>query len=344
MASSSIHRTDRSPTRNGQSYRERDSGTVTPMTPRTPKTPMTSVPTSEYNAENYWDGVIDIPSTSWIFTMDELKNKTPSRRHRDEQKRLKFADELQKRCKGIFYLFNCCRQLRLSRSVALTAACYFHRFYMRRDMLSFHYFEIAAAALFIACKAEECRRRLGDIVKICSKLAFQGKVTEIIDEDSKIYWKWKDLLTNLEELLLEELCFEVTPDNPYKICSEVLDLQTEPNPEDDKVDEWKLKTRGIFGHCANFLECSARVPLVLLHDVRVLCGLGIIIGAHKEDAILPANLLNGDLQCNTDEVWKCYQELVEMGRMLAPLDPHFHVLTTVPKIARDEFVRVAHAA
>ncbi|KAG7753101.1 hypothetical protein KL911_003206 [Ogataea haglerorum] len=283
-------------------------------------------------SREYWDGLINVKTSNWKYTLEELQQGTPSRKKGSELKKVSFEDECQKRAKGIIYLFKCCRQLRLSRSVAMTASCYFHRFYMRRDMLSHHYFEVAATSLFIACKAEECRRRLADVVKVCAKTAMANS-QDPIDENSKIFWRWKDLMINLEEMLLETLCFEVTPSNPYKLCLSALKLEEDMPRETD----WLKRSKDLFIQCTNVYELTSRVPLVLLHEPNVIAMLGVVLSCAKDQSTkFPPEFVQ-ELGTDQEQVWACYQDLVALSRPLNSLEPPFQVLQYLPKLEYEQF-------
>lgn len=273
----------------------------------------------------YWDGVLDDFQSDWIYTFAQIHDESPSRRISDAAKRLGFSEECQKRAKGILYLYACCRQLKLSRSVALTASYYFHRFYMRRDFVTFHYFEIAATSLFIACKADECRRRLADLVKVCAGMALQGRVTSEIDENSKVYWRWKDVITNLEELMLEVLCFDMNPDNPYKLCMEALQVDFEEQTGSDE-------NRQIFMECTGLFEQISRLPVCLLFDSQTICALAVGMASKTgKPGFLEA------LGTDTDKVWRCYKAAIDLAARLTPLRPELQV--KLPPLTRDKLAQ-----
>ncbi|OWB57341.1 hypothetical protein B5S28_g3279 [[Candida] boidinii] len=66
--------------------------------------------------DQFWDGVVDIPNCDWLYTMEELKRKTPSRTS------VPFEEEIRRRSRGIAFIVKCCRELRLSRSIGFTAS------------------------------------------------------------------------------------------------------------------------------------------------------------------------------------------------------------------------------
>jgi protein BUR2 len=80
---------------------------------------------------------------------------------------------------------------------------------------------IAATALFLANKVEENCRKTKDIIIAVAKVA-QKNAKLIIDEQSKEYWRWRDSILTYEEVMLEQLTFDLMVDNPYRHLFELL--------------------------------------------------------------------------------------------------------------------------
>lgn len=67
---------------------------------------------------------------------------------------------------------------------------------------------IAATALFLANKTEENCRKTKDIIIAVAKVA-QKNAKLIVDEQSKEYWRWRDSILMFEEVMLENLTFDL---------------------------------------------------------------------------------------------------------------------------------------
>lgn len=278
---------------------------------------------------DYWEEVIDIPQTSWIFDFEEFENNTPSRK-----KGISFTDEITKRVKGITFIFNCCKQLRLSRSVGLTAATCFHRFYMCDDLMKYHYFEVAGTALFVACKSEECRRSLKDVVKVCARVA-SGK-PDVIDEESKVYWRWKDLMVKLEETMLFHLNFEVTPLNQYKLSMDALKIMDIVEEQNSISQEWNEKAKKLFGHCTYLFELFARIPICLLYSTNCICALVLVLACKKFDESLPTEFIRKEFDTSVEDIIKCYDSVMLLSLEVESLDKYFRILQFIPRATKDD--------
>lgn len=81
---------------------------------------------------------------------------------------------------------------------------------------------IAATALFLANKTEENCRKTKDIIIAVAKVA-QKNAKLVIDEQSKEYWRWRDSILTYEEVMLEQLTFDLMVDNPYHHLFKLLD-------------------------------------------------------------------------------------------------------------------------
>lgn len=280
---------------------------------------------------DYWNDVIEVPVNTWIFDIEQFEKDTPSRR-----RNVSFEDEVSKRVKGVAYIFNCCKQLRLSRSVGLTASTIFHRFYMVDDLFTHHYYEIGATSLFIACKSEECRRNLKDLVKVCAKIA-SGK-PDPIDEESKIYWRWKDMVVKLEESILEKLNFDVNPENPYRFTMDALGLETNtPSLVENKTtaEETKQMTE-LFGHCTFLFELISRLPICLFSSLNSICALVVILCSKKVNVTFPINYIKTSFHTTLEDVITCYNDVISLATEVETLDKYFRILSFIPRTSPSE--------
>lgn len=284
---------------------------------------------SSFNENDYWDGLVDVHVNNWLFDLDDFERETPSR-----NKGISFQDEVNKRVKGVAYIFSCCKQLRLSRSVGLTAAICFHRFYMFEDLVAYHYFEVAATALFVACKSEECRRNLKDVVKVCAKIA-SGK-PDPVDEESKIYWRWKDLLVKLEELLLEKLNFDVTPENPYRLAMEGLKLDATDSAKQTVDKEWEKQATNLFGNCTYMFELFSRLPICLFCSIDSICALAVVLSSKKLQVTFPVDFIKKGFNVEVEEVIQCYNDVISLATEVETLDKYFRILPYIPRTTHKE--------
>ncbi|KAK6586061.1 hypothetical protein PZA11_001118 [Diplocarpon coronariae] len=155
----------------------------------------------------------------WLFTEEELK-ATPSMCDG-----LDPAEERSRRAKGVNFIIQTGILLKLPQITIGVASTFFHRFFMRRSMVEkhggLHHYSIAATALFLATKTEECCRKTKEIVIAVAKVA-QKNASLIIDEQSKEYWRWRDAMLLYEELMLEVLTFDLVIKTPYSILFNAL--------------------------------------------------------------------------------------------------------------------------
>lgn len=164
-------------------------------------------------------------------------------------------EERSRRAKGINFIYQAGVMLDLPQITLWVAGVFFHRFYMRYSMelekggihhyvsvgtylasllraaslidileliCFFGYIQnIAATSLFLANKTEENCRKTKDIIIAVAKVA-QKNAKLIIDEQSKEYWRWRDSILTYEEIMLEQLTFDLMVDNPYRHLFELL--------------------------------------------------------------------------------------------------------------------------
>lgn len=114
---------------------------------------------------------------------------------------------------------------------------------------------IAATALFLANKTEENCRKTKDIIIAVAKVA-QKNVKLIVDEQSKEYWRWRDSILMYEEVMLENLTFDLMVDNPHIKLYELLGQLNVINNKGLRHAAWA------------FCNDSCLTPLPLLMDAR----------------------------------------------------------------------------
>ncbi|ODV89285.1 hypothetical protein CANCADRAFT_148493 [Tortispora caseinolytica NRRL Y-17796] len=186
------------------------------------------------NADVEYEG--GSPNTnSWLFTLDELHDRTPSRLDG-----ISYEGEVESRFKGINFIIMAASRLRLPHNTIFAASCYFHRFYIRKSFRKYHQYDIAATCLFIAAKSEETARRVKDVVIVCAKVA-QKNDSAVIDEQSKEFWRWRDMILFNELVVLETICFDLEVANPYDILQDfVAELKLEERSTDVCRSSWKF--------------------------------------------------------------------------------------------------------
>ncbi|KAJ7905465.1 cyclin-like protein [Mycena olivaceomarginata] len=179
----------------------------------------------------------------WLFPLSAL-HATPSN--------WSLEKELYDRARGIEFLFRLGSSLVLPTSAIMTAATWFHRFYMRFSMEDYHRQDVAASCIFLATKTEECGRKLRDVARIC-----QVKVTgREVAPDSKEVEQCQASILLTEEVLLEALCFDYVVESPH---SKLVDL-FDAHDQDIRVQE-----------CAwSFAHDSYRTILCLIYPPQII--------------------------------------------------------------------------
>ncbi|ODV95170.1 hypothetical protein PACTADRAFT_49915, partial [Pachysolen tannophilus NRRL Y-2460] len=151
----------------------------------------------------YWPSLIDVGTNSWIFSIPDILHTTPSR-----LEGIPLEDEIARRYKGILFILKVTRDLNLFHVTIYTSCVYFHRFFMRRSFKHYHHYEVAAAAIFLACKVQENRRGYKELIIPVARHSSKN-MNLVVDSNTKEYWKWKETIDRLEEKLMEVLCFDI---------------------------------------------------------------------------------------------------------------------------------------
>ncbi|KAJ5167866.1 uncharacterized protein N7482_003460 [Penicillium canariense] len=163
--------------------------------------------------------VVAAAQQKWIFSDDELE-RTPSRIDKIDREKEDYI-----RHRAVEFIWQVGMMLKMPPQTSQTATVFMHRFLMRYSLRGqypevaadlMHPKVIAAVALFVAFKVDETMRRMKDFVVACCRVAMK-QPDLVVDEQSKDYWKWRDLILQNESVMLEFLCFDLQLESPYRI-------------------------------------------------------------------------------------------------------------------------------
>ncbi|KAI9771661.1 MAG: hypothetical protein M1840_001876 [Geoglossum simile] len=220
------------------------------------------------------NSVLAAAESQWLFTEEELL-RTPS-----ILAGIAPEQERENRSKGVNFITQVGIMLKLPQLTLATASVYLHRFYMRYSMMerdgkpAYHYYAIAATAVFLASKVEENCRKMKELVVACCRVA-QKNANLAIDEQSKEFWRWKDTILYNEEILLEAMCFDLSLEPPYNTLFHFLVQFDEQNNRKLRNSAWA------------FLNDSHLTMLCLLYPSRTIAAASLYCAAkHCEVAFL----------------------------------------------------------
>ncbi|KAI9864293.1 MAG: hypothetical protein M1813_003211 [Trichoglossum hirsutum] len=212
--------------------------------------------------------------SQWLFSEEEL-SRTPS-----ILDGMPAEQERENRSKGVNFITQVGIMLKLPQLTLATASVFLHRFYMRYSMVekegrpTFHYYAIAATALFLATKVEENCRKMKELVVACCRVA-QKNTNLIIDEQSKEFWRWKDTILLNEEILLEAMCFDLSLEPPYNTLFRFLVQFHEQNNKKLRNSAWA------------FLNDSHLTMLCLLFPSRTIAAAALYCAAKHCEVAFP---------------------------------------------------------
>lgn len=180
---------------------------------------------------------------------------------------------------------------------------------------------VAAACLFLGCKAEEEARRIRDVINVSHMLNFTGRndgssdPPDNMDDSSTVsgkvvisesenppgldsrYWEAKEEIVATEQAVLRLLKFDVAVSHPYRAVLLVVDAlwsasRISMSPRPIITDAWKVLNRTVFtpealSHPAMSLSCAAILLAVeespgIKLPTRWWCAVGL-----SDDDILP---------------------------------------------------------
>ena len=220
-----------------------------------------------------------LAESQWLFTESELL-LTPS-----ILAGLSSQKERESRGKGVNFILQVGIMLKLPQITLATASVYLHRFFMRHSMVedkrdperpkpAMHYYSVAATCLFLASKVEENCRKMKELVVACVRVA-QKNPGKVVDEQDKEYWRWKDTILQMEDILLETLCFDLTLEPPYKTLFALLCYLGEENNKRLRNAAWA------------FVNDSCLTMLCLLFSSRTIAASALYAAARHCEVRFP---------------------------------------------------------
>lgn len=220
-----------------------------------------------------------LAESQWLFTEQDLE-LTPS-----VLAGLSPTQERGNRAKGVNFILQVGIMLKLPQITLASASVFLHRFFMRYPMVEdkilgrphHHHYSVGATCLFLASKVEENCRKMKDLVVACVRVA-QKQPDREVDEQDKEFWRWRDTILQLEDLLLEALCFDLSLEPPYQTLFNFLIQFGEENNKPLRNAAWA------------FINDSCLTPLCLLWPSRTIAASALYAAArHCAVGLLDSN-------------------------------------------------------
>ncbi|KAI5958509.1 uncharacterized protein KGF55_005769 [Candida pseudojiufengensis] len=273
----------------------------------------------------------------WIFPETIVLNNTPSRL---DKRPISLSHELRLKESIHEFLIRLGTKLKVDGPTILATTVYLHRFYMRVPITGSKYF-VTSAAFALSCKLNDNYRQPDKISLISCNLknplqpiinqkTGQKLPPPVIDEQSKIYWEWKDQLLFREEIILRKLNFDLNFKSPYLFQFKIL----------NKIhlgmgEKLYLKKKEIIKSTINLIEILSSLPIILCFDIIEIfatCFIIIIVENNMKNKIdngnengnrienqnehqndnnndikLSSNFINDILDTDQDVILHCFQ-------------------------------------
>lgn len=200
---------------------------------------------------------------------------------------------------------------------------------MKVPILQSKYF-VASAAIAISSK-------LNDTYRQPDKIALQAcqlKSSLVIDEQSEMFWRWRDQLLYREELMLKVLNFELNIEVPYAI-KERLDKTNQLNLDAEVPSETSLKA------VISLIEVLSSLPILVSYEMSTLFAALLIMITCKAKEKLPTGYLKDNLNVEIEDAWNCYKYVLTLlGYCSGEIESNKLGVKRVDVIERDDFVSI----
>ncbi|ODV78659.1 cyclin-like protein, partial [Suhomyces tanzawaensis NRRL Y-17324] len=210
------------------------------------------------------------------------------------------------------FIIKLASKLKLDGPTILAATIYVNRFYMRMPISSSKYF-VASAAVAISCKLNDTYRVPDKIALSACNLKNPNPAVPI-DEQSDMFWRWRDQLLYREEMMLKTLNFDLNLELPYEIRDELLSIQ-----DPDDTSGFHKKKADILKNTVSLLEVISSLPVLVCYDIYTLFGTLMIavilegrIKFDDDSLILPENYMIRNLGVEMELCWLCYKYIIKL--------------------------------
>ena len=271
---------------------------------------------------------------TWLFPEREFLKSSPSR------KQLTIAQDLKTRESIHDFVIRLGTALRVDGPTILAATIYINRFYVRMPITTSKYF-VACAAMSISCK-------LNDNYRAPDKIAMAGCTIKnphkVIDEQSTVFWHWRDQLLFREELILKNLNFELNLDLPYDLRRPL----EEYDHSEDGHEVFFEKLPEIIRNAISSVEILSSLPITVAYDMPTILAAALVLTicdaeARFPDLSYPLGYLQKCLQIDLDWCYHCYLyilKLLDLGKSSDPkLASNRNADKKVKRLSKEQFYK-----
>lgn len=288
---------------------------------------------------------LDEVQNTWLFSEDAFLLQSPSR------KQLSVAQELRVRESMHDLIIRAATKLKLDGPTILAATIYVNRFYMRLPITTSKYY-VVAAALAISCKLHDCYRPTDRIAAVACGIKNPNKT---IDENSDLFWSWRDQVLYREELILKNLNFDLNVDLPYYIRDKLLD-ESNLKESEDSDSLFHDRKQEILKNAVSLIEMLSSLPILVAYDMYTVFGTMVILILDEArerylkdevDAVsLPGNYLSQALETNSYLCYRCYRYVLRLLKDGNTNDErttsHVKCIKRIKTISKEAFFKIAN--
>lgn len=195
--------------------------------------------------------------------------------------------------------------LKIDAKTIFGATILVHRYYMRIPITTSKYF-VACAAMAISCKLHDTYRLPDNIALIACRIKNPNKV---INDNSEIFWQWRDQLLFREELMLKTLNFDLNIDFPYDLRADLMEFKS----ENDLFEEKKLD---IMKNTVSVVELVSSLPILVSYEMNVVFAtILMVVVSEANDRFgieirLPKDYVRDQINVDINLCLKCYHYLL----------------------------------
>jgi hypothetical protein len=181
---------------------------------------------------------------------------------------------------GARFVFECGIKLELQPTTIATAAVLYHRFFSKTSARTYDVCTIGATSVFLACKVENEKRRMRDIINVVQQSIERD--AELLDMDEK-YFTYKNGIVQTELFMMRILEFQVNYVHPHRYLVHYL----------RELQHWmgyeNVCNNTIFRTAWSFLQDFHHDPSVINYKPQELAIAAIQLSLHCFGATVPGD-------------------------------------------------------
>lgn len=234
------------------------------------------------------------------------------------------SEEQEERRTHALFITEIGKELRLPQFATATALVFFHRFFALQSFRKQNPFEMAAACLFLASKAEESPKKLHEVIVTGHAIYHRHRTEVKLDPESTAFEELRGRVVLCERVLLNTMGFDLVVEHSYSFIIDTLKAA-----EHSRLIKEGLK-KDIAQKAVNFMNDSLRTSLCLQYLPQKIAAASILLAlmhldipvskehAEKWEHVL--GISNAEFEVISEQILSSYSTYIRSDQSMEQLE------------------------